>query len=200
MLYRSSGQRKNITQGYKGSGPDINTTPGCNVSGPELYRKTGKRMGSGPRIHRGHRGNNTKPKQNIDQKNKVIESKHKLKPKRQLSGGEIIGMGLPQPKSMQSTWIDQKQLITDTSTIPNNKETPINPVVIIPKRLFGNKKSRPIVNPTDKYPNNNITEDIEEMNVEILLLNTLIITAVKIQTEIENFIKKQRLRQHILFH
>ena len=32
---------------------------------------------------------------------------------------------------------------------------------------------------------------IEEMNVEILLINTLMITAVKVQTVIENFIKNK---------
>ena len=64
--------------------------------------------------------------------------------------------------------------------------------MIVPKRLFGSKKPISIENFTDKDVNNNIIEDIEEMNVEILLLNTLIITAVKVQTVIENFIKKTK--------
>ena len=63
--------------------------------------------------------------------------------------------------------------------------------MIVPKTLFGSKKPISIENFKDRNINNNINEDIEEMNVEILLINTLMITAVKVQTVIENFIKNK---------
>ena len=44
----------------------------------------------------------------------------------------------------------------------------------------------------DRNKYNNINRDIKEMNVEILLLNTLVITAVKVQTAIEKFIKDKK--------
>ena len=41
---------------------------------------------------------------------------------------------------------------------------------------------------------------VEGMNVEFLLLNTLIINAVKVQTVIENFIKGKDYTSIFLFH
>ena len=108
-----------------------------------------------------------------------------------MRGDEVTGTGQLQPQDPQATGTGYKQLNTDHSIVFNNKETPVNPAVIVPKRLFGRKKPVSIEDFKDRNINNNINEDIEEMNVEILLINTLMITAVKIQTVIENFIKNK---------
>ena len=39
---------------------------------------------------------------------------------------------------------------------------------------------------------NKINSDIEEMNLEILLLNTRIVSVIKVQTVIDKFMKKKR--------
>ena len=61
---------------------------------------------------------------------------------------------------------------------PRNMDTPTIHTQMIPKRLF-NKENDP----------SSINMGMEEINVEFLLLNTLIINAVKVQTVLENFIK-----------
>ena len=64
-----------------------------------------------------------------------------------------------------------------------NKETPSHHTQIRPKRLFDKVEAHRVVDSARTQIG------AEGMNVEILLLNTLIITAVKVQTVIEDFIK-----------
>ena len=59
-------------------------------------------------------------------------------------------------------------------------ETPRNITNIEPKKLFGNSRKINKVSYEDKNINNNINMDVEDINMEILLLNTLTITAVKV--------------------
>ena len=66
---------------------------------------------------------------------------------------------------------------------PKNMDTPSHRAQIIPKRLFDKVEAPRVVDPDRPQIG------VEGMNVEILLLNTLIITAVKVQTVIEYFIK-----------
>ena len=66
---------------------------------------------------------------------------------------------------------------------PRNMETPTTHTQIKPKKLFDKVETHRVVD------SNRIKTGAEGMNVEFLLLNTLIINAVKVQTVIENFIK-----------
>ena len=59
-----------------------------------------------------------------------------------------------------------------------NMDTPTTRTQMKPKRLFGREDNL-----------SSIDIELEETNVEFLLLNTLIINAVKVQTVLENFIK-----------
>ena len=45
--------------------------------------------------------------------------------------------------------------------------------------------------PEDRNRINKINNDIEEMNLEILLINTRIISVIKVQTVIDNFMKNK---------
>ena len=58
--------------------------------------------------------------------------------------------------------------------------TPRNPTRIEPKKLFkGRRKITHKESPEDRNRINKINNDIEEMNLEILLLNTRIISVTK---------------------
>ena len=59
-----------------------------------------------------------------------------------------------------------------------NMDTPTTRTQMKPKRLFGREDNL-----------SSIDIELEETNVEFLLLNTLIINVVKVQTVLENFIK-----------
>ena len=66
-----------------------------------------------------------------------------------------------------------------TTPQPRNMDTPTIHTQIKPKRLFDKANDL-----------GSIKIGAEGINVEFLLLNTLIINAVKVQTVIENFIKE----------
>ena len=63
-------------------------------------------------------------------------------------------------------------------------DTPPNPRHIIPRRLFSK-------NTQEDIELDRIDVRLEEMNVELLLINSLMINAVKVQMVIENFIKNK---------
>jgi len=71
------------------------------------------------------------------------------------------------------------QADTDSATL--NKLTKI-----IPKRLF-RRQYKETESFEKRNKDNKINNDIESMNLEILLLNTLIISAVKVQTVVNQF-------------
>ena len=101
----------------------------------------------------------------------------------QEEGVEVTGTDMVHLRSQDTrpNRIDQNQLITNHSTVPHNMYTPIHHAQIVPKRLFT----------LEEDGIDNTCVDVEKMNVELLLINTLMITAVKVQTVIENFIKNK---------
>ena len=83
----------------------------------------------------------------------------------------------------------------DTKNCATEPVTTKNPIRIKPKKLFeiNTTKRKVIYKESFEERNimNKINNDIEEMNLEILLLNTLIISAVKVQTVIDKFMKNK---------
>ena len=79
-------------------------------------------------------------------------------------------------------------MVTDT---PIGVRTPSNPKKIIPKRLFKKQLNKNVISHKDRNEKHKINNDIEEMNLEILLVNTLTITATKVQTVIEDFMQEE---------
>ena len=75
----------------------------------------------------------------------------------------------------------------------HSQATEINTPRIItkiqPKKLFDSRRIIYKESYEERNKNNNINKDIEDINMEILLLNTLTITGVKVQTLVEKFIK-----------
>ena len=193
------GPKKYTTQGSSSSGLHISTTPGCNGSGPRLYSNQGGRgpkprevtyqadkgsgpamyttpgcIGSGPSTNLKYRKDNFRPKAIPEIGDQVTIQAYTMNS--QVEGVEVTGTGIGQlrPQVAQTTGTGQSQPIIDNSIVPHYRETPVHPASIVPKRLF-RKRLRSVEN-----GNNNTYEDIEEMNVGILLINTLVITAIKV--------------------
>ena len=71
----------------------------------------------------------------------------------------------------------------------NDATTPSKKREVIPRVLFKNKPKKKAISHAERNKKLKINKDIEEMNLEILLLNTLTITATKVQTVINEFMQ-----------
>merc|ERR1712082_69024 len=69
--------------------------------------------------------------------------------------------------------------------------TPSNKKDIIPKRLFKKQTHKKVISHDERNEKHMINKDVEEINLEILLVNTLTITATKVQTVVEEFMQEE---------